>query len=121
MVVKERNIVVAILLSLVTCGIYALVWVYQVTEELKAVSGDESLSGIMAVILPIVTCNIYGWFMGYKWGKALPAAQSKYGLPAEDKSTLFLILNIVGLEIVTMALLQNEMNNIARVANPQQA
>ena len=118
MVVKEKNLVLWIILSLVTCGIVYLVWIYQISEELRAASGDESVpSGIMAVILPLVTCNIYGLYWAYKCGKVLPVAKSKYGLPGEDKSVLFLVLDLLGLSIVTIALFQNEMNEIAK-ANP---
>ena len=118
MVVKEKNLVLWIILSLVTCGICYLVWIYQISEELRAASGDQTVpSGIMAVLLPLVTCNIYGLYWAYKCGKVLPVAKSKYGLPGEDKSILFLVLDLLGLSIVTIALFQNEMNEIART-NP---
>ena len=117
MAIQERNIVVAIVLSLVTCGIYALYWVYKMTEEMKELSGDESLNGVMAVLLPLVTCNIYGLIWSYKVGIAVPAARAKVGQTGEDKSILFLVLEFVGLSIVTFALLQNEINEIVK-ANP---
>ena len=118
MVIQERNIVVAIILSLVTCGIYAIYWIYKMTEEMKVASGDESLNGVMAVLLPLVTCNIYGIYWAYKIGKDVPAAKQKVGLPGDDKSVLFLVLELVGLSIVTYALLQNELNEIAKVNAP---
>ena len=118
MVIQERNIVVAIILSLVTCGIYALYWVYKVTEEMKVASGDESLNGVMAVLLPIITCNIYGLFWAYKMGKAVPVAKQKAGLTGDDQSVLYLVLEFVGLSIVTLALCQNELNAIAATNAP---
>ena len=114
MVVQERNIAVAIILSLVTCGIYGMYWLYKMTEELKAASGDESLNGVMTIVLVLVTCSIYGWFWAWKVGKDIPAAKAKVGLTGEDKSVLFLVLCLLGLSIVVYALLQNELNEIAR-------
>jgi hypothetical protein len=113
MVVEERNVALAIVLSLVTCGIYGLYWVYKMTEEMKTASGDESLNGVMAVLLPLVTCNIYGLYWSYKVGKDVPVAKAKVGLTGEDKAILFLVLDLLGLGIVTYALVQCELNDVA--------
>ena len=113
MAIEERNLALAIVLTLVTCGIYGLYWIYMMTEEMKMASGDESLNGILACLLPIVTCNIYGLYWAYKVGKDVPAAKASVGLTGEDKSVLFLVLDLVGLSIVTYALLQCELNDIA--------
>lgn len=120
MVIQERNVAVAILLSIITCGIYAIYWIYKMTEEMKVASGDESLNGVMAVLLPLVTCNIYGIYWAYKVGKDVPVAKQKVGLPGEDRGVLFLVLELFGLSIVTYALLQCDLNEIAKVNAPAQ-
>lgn len=38
---KKRNIAVAILLSFLTCGLYAIYWEICLVNDLKKASGDE--------------------------------------------------------------------------------
>ena len=111
--IKERNIVVCILLSIVTCGIYGIVWFISMTDDTRAVSGDESLSGGMAFLLTLITCGIYGYFWAYKMGKAIAQAKASRGLPADDNSVLYIILQLFGLAIVNYCLIQNDLNNMA--------
>ena len=117
MELKERNIVVAIILSLVTCGIYAIVWFIMITDEVKEVSGDQEMqSGGMAFLLTLVTCGIYGFFWAYQVGKATEKIQTKIGKQSSDTSILYIILYAVGLSIVIYALSQNELNEYYRIS-----
>ena len=51
---KERNIATAIILSLVTCGIYGLYWMVVLTDELKEQADDHNLaSGGLALLFTI--------------------------------------------------------------------
>lgn len=43
--IKKRDIVTSIILSFVTCGIYAIIWFISLTDDVGQVSGDERLSG----------------------------------------------------------------------------
>lgn len=115
---KERNIAVAIILSIVTCGIYAIYWFIQVTNEVKSYSEDATLtSGGMAFLLTLITCGIYGIYWAYKMGKAIEMAQNKNGLNATDNSVLYLILEVLGFAIINYALMQNDVNQITRKKN----
>ena len=112
---KERNIAVAIILSIVTCGIYAIYWFIVLTNEAKAESGNESApSGGMAFLLTLVTCGIYGFYWAYKMGETLSQAKGRYGIASESNSVIYLILQIFGLGIVNYAIMQNELNVVAR-------
>lgn len=113
--VRERNIATSIILTLVTCGIYGIYWFVVLTDDIKLSSGDESApSGGIAFLLTIVTCGIYGIYWGYRMGKALVIAKQKNNLNAEDNSVLYLILQVLGLGIINYALMQNELNVIAK-------
>ena len=66
---KQRNIAVSIILTIVTCGIYGLVWMAMLNDELSAVSGrPNATSGGMVVLFSIITCGIYGIYWAYKMG-----------------------------------------------------
>lgn len=111
---KERNIAVAIILSIVTCGIYGIYWFIVLTDDARLASGDQQApSGGIAFLLTLVTCGIYGIYWAYKMGKTLVMAKQKAGLNVEDNSVLYLILQLFGLGIVNYALMQNELNQLA--------
>lgn len=108
---KERNIAVAIILTIVTCGIY---WFIVLTDDARLASGDQQApSGGIAFLLNLVTCGIYGIYWAYKMGKTLVMAKQKAGLNIEDNSVLYLILQIFSLGIINYALMQNELNQLA--------
>ncbi len=116
---KERNIVVCIILTIVTCGIYGLVWMAQMNDEARAEANDsEGTTGGMVVLLSIVTCGIYQIYWFYKMGARMKAAGDNNNVAIEDRSTIYLILCIasyfVGITTyVNMCLVQSDLNNIA--------
>ena len=58
--IKERNLVTAIVLSLVTCGIYSIIWFIGLTDDAKTAANDTQLaSGGTAFLLTVKTpCEI---------------------------------------------------------------
>lgn len=112
---EERNIAMAVILTIVTCGIYGIYWFVKMTDEVKEASNDtEMQSGVLALVLTLVTCGLYGLYWAYKMGKLLETAQQNHGLTAKDNSVLYLILEFFGLGIVDYCLIQNDLNEIVR-------
>lgn len=105
--IEQRNIALCIILSFVTCGIYGLYWIYKLTGDPNATSGG------MVILLGIITCNIYMWYWLYKQGDAIDQVKASRGLPSGNSGILYLILAIFGLGIVSYALMQNELNQLA--------
>lgn len=58
MSLQKRNIGLAILLSIVTCGVYLFYWSYKIYQETRLLSGDTSGSAGIDLLLSIVTCGI---------------------------------------------------------------
>lgn len=115
---EEKNLVMNIILSLVTCGLYGLYWFVTLTEDAKEFSKDEQMqSGGLALVLTIVTCGIYGFYWAYKMGKMIEQGQKNYGLNAKDNSILYIVLQLFGLGIVGYCLMQNDLNEITRAFN----
>lgn len=110
----ERNIVVAIILALCTCGIYSLYWVCVMNDDVNKLSGENGTSGGMVVLLGIITCGIYYLFWYYKMGEKLSQLGQKYGKQINDFAALYLILGIFGFGIVNLALIQNDLNKFAK-------
>lgn len=109
--VQNRNIAMCVILSFVTCGIYGLIWLYQMTNDLNTVSRDPNgTSGGLVILLSIVTCGLYGWYWMYKAGQQLDAANGQQS----SNSIIYLILTICGLGIVSYCMIQNELNKFSQ-------
>lgn len=73
----------------------------------------NATSGGMVILLSIITCNVYMWYWLYKQGDAIDQVKASRGLPSGNSGILYLILEIFGLGIVSYALMQNELNQLA--------
>lgn len=113
MMVNQRSIASAIILTLITCGIYGIYWFIVLTNDVGTVSGDRSFTGGKHFLLTLVTCGIWSLIWSYQTGKHIAEAQRQRGLMVSDNSTLYLVLTIFGLGIVTYALVQLDVNNLA--------
>lgn len=109
----ERNIIMAIVLSIVTCGIYGIYWTYKLVEESNEASGETTPSPISVILLAIVTCGIYELYWYYIVGKRMQVAGQRHGVQIEERSVLYLILGIVGLAFVNDILIQVDLNKVA--------
>ena len=106
--IEKRNIGTCIVLSIVTCGIYAIIWAIKMLKEAVQVK-DQNDDGTVEIILGILLCPV-GFFMAEK--KFAEGCAAK-GIAHEDRSILYLILGFVGLGIVDFAMMQSDLNKIA--------
>lgn len=105
---QPRSVGLCIVLSIITCGIYGIYWLYCIHEDVQEVCGRPmSVSGGMVIVLDIITCGIYGLYWSYKMGQFLDEAK---GTPGGSSGILYLVLSFFGLSIVAMALMQSELN-----------
>ena len=87
--ITKRDIAICIILTVVTCGIYGIVWFIQLTDDVKTASGDDKLaSGGLA-------------------------AEEKNNLEVKDNAIVYLLLSIFGFSIIVYALIQSDLNKIA--------
>lgn len=105
---QPRSVALCIVLSIITCGIYAFYWLYCIHEDVQEVCGRPmSVGGGMVILLDIITCGIYGIYWNYKMGQFLDEAK---GTPGAYSGILYLVLSLFGFGIVSMALMQSELN-----------
>lgn len=112
--VKERSIPLAIIFSILTLGIYSIYWIVVMTDDAARLSGTAELSGGKTILFSLLTCGIYTFYWNFKIGKMMATAQEKAGVKSEDRSTLYLVLSIIGLCIISMCLIQSDLNALAR-------
>lgn len=115
--IQKREIVTCVLLTIVTCGIYGIIWFINLTDDIAKLAEDSELSGGKAFLFTLLTCGIYGIYWAYKIGKDIYEVQNKRNLPATDNSVLYLVLELFGLGIVTYCLAQSEVNKLVDTPN----
>lgn len=111
--IKQKSIPMCIILSIVTCGIYGIIWFISLTDDANTACGKPGTSGGMALLLTLVTFGIYALYWNYKQGEKLDEAKQAKGLPAGNSGILYLLLSIFGLGIIAYALMQDSLNKLA--------
>jgi hypothetical protein len=101
---KQRSPLYVVVLTLVTLGIYSIVWFVQTRREMVSRGADIPTAWLM--IVPIV--NFY-WI--WKWSEGVEQVTSN----KMSQAMAFLLvcaLNVVGLGILGMALVQKQLNQV---------
>jgi len=106
---KERGTVAVILLSIVTLGIYYLVWVYKSQEEIKQHSG-QGVGGVIGLVIALVVGFVTAFVLPSEIGKmyAQDGRESRVNGWTGLWATLGILI-LVG-PIVWMVKVQNELN-----------
>ena len=106
------GILMLILLSLFTFGIYPLIWIYKISKYTNRYNNQNSIPALAEVCL-CTFIPFYYLFWLYNRSKIVRDIFRGYQIPYED--TLMIlnpILGFFGLGIVANALLQNEINKL---------
>lgn len=107
---EERSVVTAILLTILTCGIYGFVLLYKVGDELNTHDGKGRINPGVDLLLAIVTCGLWGIWLMYHYPRVLHDITAEEGRPIVDIAVPCLVLSIFGFQIVSLAILQSELN-----------
>ena len=95
--IKRRSIVVSIILSIITCGIYDYFWIAFLTNDTnKALKKENEMSGLVVALLTFITCGIFGYYWAYKMGEKVDLLSGK-----ENGNTRWIFL---GITLGTLAL-----------------
>lgn len=108
MTIENRSVAKCVVLTFVTCGIYAIYWAYKMGVEavkIKDAQDTGMLEGLLCIFVPFV-----GFFLAER---KLSDGCQRMGFPHEDKSIVYLILGLFGLIIVDLCVMQSELNKIA--------
>ena len=110
---EEKNIAVCIILAIVTCSIYLWFWMYSMVKKIRMLANDTSdMVGEYLLLMLVPYYNVY-WV--YTRGKKISEEAARRGIQIADNSVLYLILNLLGLSIVSYAMIQNDLNKLARM------
>jgi len=104
-----------IILSLISCGFYLFFWQSHQFKVLNAWLGRQEFSFLAWFFLGMITCGIYMIYYEYKMANAILEIQRKLGRSENSQlPILCLVLSVFGFSIVSMAIQQEEINNLYR-------
>ena len=106
---KNRSVATVIILSIVTCGIYELVWLWNTIHELDAEGQASNMSPTVQFILMFLYVGYI--FFGINADANLNSIKAKRGIPTTDNKVLYIVLGIF-VPIVLVGLVQNEINKL---------
>lgn len=107
--VAPRSIVLAIIFTIITFGFYGIYWMYKLNNEINELARDpDAPGGGLVIILWIVTLGIYGFYWYYKMGEKCDYIRQTNN----NSGLIYLILAIIGLGIVSNALMQETINKV---------
>lgn len=109
-VCEERNIVVWVIVTLVTCGIGNFIWLYNMGCDLNGHGGRERLRPGLDILLTFVTCGLWALYVYYTYAKTLQdIVQEEGGRTQNDLPVICLLVGFF-VPLVATALIQNELN-----------
>ncbi len=96
---KKRKVVLAIIFSIITLGIYSLYWFVCLTNDSNELAeSDKTASGGRALLFSLITFGIYTIYWMYKLGKKL------------NEGIVYLLLSLFGFGLIAYALAQSKIN-----------
>jgi len=99
MMIQRRDLIKLILLSIITCGIYGIIFWYRYAEDMNVVcqgDGEHTQNYIVVILLSIITCGIYQFIFFYRIGNRLARNAPRYGLAFNEDGMTILLWEILG-------------------------
>lgn len=108
--IEQIDVAAAIIISILTCGIYAIYWVYCIMKSIKVLKGeDESVAG---ELLCFIFVPFYGIYWAYTRSDILVAELKKHGITATTSKEGSLILSLLALGLVVYGIMQSDLNKL---------
>ena len=123
---ENRSLGMYILLSIVTCGIYSYIFIYEMARDTNILcegDGKETPGLVKLILLSLVTCGIYVWIWYYNLGNRLAENAPRYGLQFQETGTTILLWQIFGILLcgigpyIAINILIKNMNALAHEYN----
>lgn len=99
MVKSDRSLLLYILLSGITCGIYALFFFHKWAQDVNTVcegDGQRTAGLLKMILLSLVTCGIYNVIWYYQLGNRLAINAPRYGMSFQENGTTVLLWFLFG-------------------------
>ena len=107
---KNRNIALVIILSIITCGIYQLYWLWVTISALDSEGQNSNMPAVAQFILMFFYVGFI--LFGLNADANINAIKAKRGIPTSDHKVLYIVLGIF-LPIVLVCLVHQIFHPVA--------
>lgn len=124
----NKSLILYIVLSLVTCGIYSLYFLYTMARDINIVckgDGKETAGLLKLIVFTFLTCGMYNYVWECMFQERLLANAQRFGVTIDETGETVMLWNMpgallcgVGPLVATHILIKN-MNKLARAYNEQ--
>jgi hypothetical protein len=90
-----RNPVTVLILIYVTCGIYGIIWMLAICEDINKGLGREEFNAVKEILLTVVTCGLWGIWFQWRLCQAVEELQRAWGVEPEMEATILFVLHFV--------------------------
>ena len=116
--INKRSIGICILLSIITCGIYGIYWMYLLVKNTRSIQKNtDNCTGEMLCLIFVPFYSLYWW---YTRGEKVRQGFAKHDYNATGGGVAYLVLAIVGLSIASMAIMQRDFNSLKSETHSEQ-
>lgn len=106
---KKRSIATVVILSIITCGIYAAVVAYLMMTEMERENATSSIPPVVVLLLFLFIAPVGGALLGYSANASLNQIRTQKGLPERDNLVLWIVLGVI-FPVIGPALVQYGIN-----------
>lgn len=114
--IQSRSCIMWIILTIVTFGIFGFVWIYQLNKDIESLEGKDEPSGVWPIILTLIFSYFYLIYWSYTRGNSLERCSLGFGYTMKNVGVIAMICAIIGLPLISFALIQNQINNLVENA-----
>lgn len=124
----NRGIISYVLLTIITCGIYALYFIWKMSADMNDLCKEDGRTtpGLAKyILLGIITCGIYNIIWWYRVAERLNDAGARKNVKVDINGTNFLLFYIIGAfvcgigALVALHLVFTSMNRLAAAYNAE--
>lgn len=94
---EVRDPIMVLILSLVTCGIYNIIWIFKTGEEINQASGFEQFNMVKELLLTFVTCGLWGLWFQWRFAEAVVNVQRNWGVKPQMEAPILFLMAFVSL------------------------
>ncbi len=104
----RRNVGSCIILTIMTCGIFGIIWLVKICKDLGRLHGDENPVG--SEVLLYLFVPFYSVYWAYAKGKQMYEDSKKRGGNLTDRKYIYLFMNLMFMQLFTLGFIQTQLN-----------
>ncbi len=94
---EVRDPIMVLVLSIFTCGVYNIIWLFKTGEEINQASGVMQFNMVKELLLTMVTCGMWGIWFQWRFAEAVVNLQKSWGVKPQMEAPVLFIMAFVSL------------------------